>query len=186
MFVYEKRYAFPVEIHHRNLRLAKALYAQFGGPNGELGACLRYFAQSFTMPDERGRRLLKDIATEEMGHVETICAMITKLTEGASVKELEDAGLCCAYAINGTGLGINDCNGVAFSTQNIGVTSDYKADLTEDMAAEERARSTYEHLIDLTDDQECIAILLFLRQREVVHYNRFKEMLEVYNKEFQK
>lgn len=183
MFCYTKRNWFPIDIKRKDLKLAKVLYAQFAGPNGELGACLRYFAQSFTMPDERGKRLLVDIATEEMGHVEMICTMIYQLTRGATIKEIEDAGLSCAYTIYGDGIGVVNCNGGDFVSSTIGVTGDYKADLTEDMAAEEKARVTYEHLIDQTDDKECINILLYLRQREVVHYNRFKELLEVYNKE---
>lgn len=186
MFDYIKMTSFPVNLKHKDLKFAKALYAQFGGPNGELNACLRYFAQSFTMPDERGKRLLKDIATEEMGHVEMICTMIYQLTRNATPKELEDAGLGCAYVIHGDGLGLQDCAGVPYTTAGVGVTADYRTDLVEDMAAEEKARSNYEHLINLTDDQECIAILLFLRQREIVHYNRFKEMLETYNKEFKR
>ena len=186
MFVYEKRHSFPIDIKKKNLKLAKELYAQLGGQNGELGACLRYFAQSFTMPDDRGNRLLKDIATEEMGHVEMICTMIHQLTKDAAPKELEDAGMGCAYVIYGEGIGLHDCNGVPFTTAGISITGDYKADLMEDMAAEERARSNYEHLIDLTDDKDCIAILLFLRQREIVHFNHFKQLLEVYQKEEKK
>ena len=183
MFVYKKTHKFPIPELKKDLKMAKTLYAQLGGQNGELGACLRYFAQSFTMPDERGRNLLRDIATEEMGHVEMICTLIEKLKKGATVKEIEAANLSCTYAIFGDGIGLHDCAGNSFTTAGIGVTGDYKADLTEDMAAEERARVTYEKLIDLTDDQGLINVLLFLRQREIVHYNRFKEMLEVYNKE---
>jgi spore coat protein JC len=183
MFIYEKRYAYPIKDIKKDLKMAKVLYAQLGGQNGELGACLRYFAQSFTMPDERGRNLLKDIATEEMGHVEMIFALIEKLKEGATIEEIENAGLSCNYAIFGDGIGLHDCAGNSFTTAGIGVTGDYKADLTEDMAAEERARVTYEKLINLTNDYNLINVLLFLRQREIVHYNRFKEMLEVYNKE---
>lgn len=183
MFIYEKRHQFPINVKRTDVRLAKALYAQLGGQNGELGACLRYFAQSFTMPDERGRRLLKDIATEEMGHVEMICTLIYLLTKDATVKEMKEAGNDCSFAIFGDGIGLHDCAGVPFTTAGISITGDYKADLTEDLAAEERARATYERLIDLTDDLEVINVLLFLRQREIVHYNRFKSLLDVYNKE---
>lgn len=180
MYKYQKMTPFPICLHKKDLNMAKALYALFGGPNGELGAFIRYFAQSFTMPDERGKRLLMDIATEEMGHVEMICTMIKQLTKDCSVKELEEAGLSCQYVIYGNGIGIHDCAGLPFSTNGIGVTGDFKADLTEDMAAEEKARTNYEHLIDLTDDKDLIDVLLFLRQREVVHYNMFKELLESY------
>ena len=180
MFVYEKRISFPINITKTDLKMANSLYAQLGGPNGELGPCLRYFAQSFTMPDERGRQLLKDIATEEMGHVEMICTMINMLTKNASPEDFVKEGFSCSYVTNGKAVGLHDCNGVNFSTDGIGITGDYKADLTEDMAAEERARANYEHLIDISTNPEVTSVLLFLRQREIVHYNRFKDLLKSY------
>lgn len=181
MFKYQKIHPYPLKVKGRDLKLAKCLYAQFAGPNGELGACIRYFAQSFTMPDERGKQLLIDIATEEISHVEMICSLINMLTKGASVKELEENGLSCQYVLNGNGIGVCSCDGTSFSSNGISITSNYQADLIEDMAAEEKARVTYEHLIDLTNDPYVIDALLFLRQREVVHYYLFKELLESYN-----
>ena len=182
MFIYSKREFFPIDIKKKDLCMAKSLYTQYGGPHGELGAALRYFAQRTTMPDERGRMLLTDIATEELGHVEMICTMIYQLTKGATVKELEDAGMGCMYASHGTGLFPSNCNGEPFTTAYIGVTGDYLADLSEDMAAEEKARVTYEHLINQTDDPDVINVLLYLRQREIIHYNRFRDLLKCYKK----
>ena len=180
MWIYEKTLQYPVNLKCRDLRMAKTIMTQLGGPNGELGACLRYFAQSFTMPDERGKQLLKDIATEEMGHVEMICTMINMLTKNASPEDFVKEGFSCSYVTNGKAVGLHDCNGVSFSTDGIGVTGDYQADLTEDMAAEEKARSNYEHLIDISTNPEVTSVLLFLRQREIVHYNRFKDLLKSY------
>lgn len=186
MFEYKKMSSFPLQITSTNLKFAKLLYAQLGGPNGELSACLRYFAQSFTMPDERGKRLLKDIATEEISHVEMICSLIHQLTKNATKEEIKENNLGCSYVIHGNSISLDDCSGNAYTTLGIGITGDYQVDLIEDMASEEKARNNYEHLIELCDDQDVINILLFLRQREIVHYNRFKELLEVYNKEFNK
>ena len=182
MFIYSKREFFPIDIKKKDLAMAKSLYAQYGGPYGELGAAIRYFAQRTSMPDERGRMLLTDIATEELGHVEMICTMIYQLTKGASVREMEEAGMACMYTLHGTGLFPGNCNGEPFTTAGIGVTGDYISDLTEDMAAEEKARSTYEHLINQTSDPDVINVLLYLRQREIIHYNRFKDLLESYKK----
>lgn len=184
MFKYEKRTQFPVDIKRKDLKLAQAILTQYGGPYGELGAAIRYLNQRFTMPDERGRTLLSDIGTEELGHVEMICIMIYQLTKGATIQELKDAGLYKNYATHGIEMFPTDSNGQDFSVTGIGATGDFMADLSEDMAAEEKARATYEHLIDLTDDPDVIEVLLFLRQREVVHYNRFKELREIYQKEY--
>lgn len=182
MFIYSKREFFPINIKKKDLGMAKKLYSQYGGPHGELGAALRYFAQRTTMPDERGRMLLTDIATEELGHVEMICTMIYQLTKGATIKELEEAGMGCMYSVHGTGLFPSNCDGEPFSSSTLAVTGDYIADLSEDMAAEEKARVTYEHLIEQTCDPDVINVLLYLRQREIIHYNRFKDLLKTYKK----
>ena len=182
MFKYQKILAYPINIKRKDLKMAKLLITQYGGPNGELGAAMRYFNQRYTMPDDRGRALLTDIGTEELGHVEMICTMVHQLLKGATIKELEDAGLSGNYAEHGYGIYPTDTSGVPFSA-NFGSVGNPIADLTEDMAAEEKARVTYEHLIDLTSDQDLIYPLLFLRQREVIHYLRFKELLEIYKKE---
>lgn len=184
MYTYNKLSPYPVNIRKKDPQMAKYILTQCGGMYGEMGAAIRYLSQRYTMPDERGRTLLSDIGTEELGHVEMICAMVYQLTKDCTLKELEEAGLGCKYATHGMGIFPSDCNGIPFSTDGIGVTGDFVADLTEDMAAEEKARVTYEHLINLAHDEDVINTLLYLRQREVVHYNRFKELLEVYKKEY--
>lgn len=186
MFKYCKLTPYPIEIKRKDPKMAKYILAQYGGPYGELGAALRYLNQRFTMPDQRGKCLLADIGCEELGHVEMICMMIYQLLDGCSIKELEEAGLGCNYALHGKEIFLSDCNGQDFSTSGIGATGDFIADLTEDMAAEEKARATYEHLIDLATDEDVKNVLLYLRQREIVHYNRFKDLLEIYKKEYNK
>lgn len=179
MFKYEKILNYPINITKKDLRMAKYLITQFGGPNGELGASLRYFCQKFTMPDARGKALLNDIATEELGHCEMICTMIHQLTNGATLEELEQAGLTSNYVEHTMGIFPTDSNGMKYCA-TFDVLGDPIVDLTEDMAAEEKARKVYENLIDITKDPEVISILLFLRQREVIHFNRFKELKEYY------
>lgn len=179
MFKYEKILNYPINITKKDLRMAKYLITQFGGPNGELGASLRYFCQKFTMPDARGKALLNDIATEEFGHCEMICTMIHQLTKDATLEELEAAGLTSNYVEHTMGIFPTDSNGMKYSA-TFDVLGDPIVDLTEDMAAEEKARKVYENLIDITKDPEVISVLLFLRQREVIHFNRFKELKEYY------
>ena len=182
MFNYQKRLIYPVDIKKRDLNMAKVIYTQYGGADGELAAAIRYYNQSFNMPDNRGKALLMTIAAEELSHVEMVCTMLYQLTKGATIDELKKAGLDKMYAQRGVDLFPNDNNGVPFTTAYIGAVGDYKADLYENMAAEQKARAVYEHLILLTDNQEVIQPLLFLRQREVVHYERFRELLEHYKK----
>ena len=182
MFKYEKIMPYPLCIEKKDLRLAKNLITQFGGPNGELGAALRYFSQKFTMPDDKGKALLNDIATEEMGHVEMICAMVRMLTEGSTKEELEKSGLLEYYTEHGLSLFPIDTTGNPFTAAYIAVTGDTLANLSEDMAAEEKARATYEALINETTDEDVLGPLLFLRQREIVHFNRFKELYDYYKK----
>ncbi len=182
MFQYKKYLAYPVNIKKKDLKMAKYIITQYGGPYGELGAALRYLNQRYTMPDGKGKALLTDIATEEFGHVEMICAMVNQLTKGASLKELKDYGLDCNYAQNGLEITPADVYGNDFTTTGMGFTGDVLADLSEDMAAEEKARATYEHLLDLATDEDVIQPLLFLRERELVHFAKFKELYDYYKK----
>ena len=145
MFAYQKRLQYPIDIKKKDLKLAKCLLSQYGGPYGELAASLQYLNQRFSMPDGRGKALLTDIGTEELGHVEMICTMIYQLMKGATIEDLES-----------------------------------------NMAGEQRARATYEHLMDLTDDPDVLQPLAFLRQREIIHYQRFKELKNIYQKELKK
>ena len=183
MWKYEKKLQYPVNIKNKDLKMAKCLLAQYGGPDGEFAAAMRYLNQRYTMPDNRGYALLNDIGTEELAHVEMIAVMVTQLMKGATVKELMDAGLSSQYVQHDHAIFPVDANGVPFTSAYFATTGDWNADLTEDMAAEQKARVTYEHLMDLTDDSDLLAPLAFLRQREVVHYNRFKELRDIYIKE---
>ena len=182
MYKYEKKLNYPVNITKKDLRMAKLLLTQYGGANGELGAALRYFSQKFSMPDEKGKALLNDIATEELGHCEMICTMVHQLTKNATLDELKEAGLDATYADHSKGIYPTDASGVPFSVTYFAVTGDPLADLMEDMAAEQKARAIYENLINLTDDEDIIGPLLYLRQREIIHFNRFKELFEYYEK----
>ncbi|MBQ4634706.1 MAG: manganese catalase family protein [Bacilli bacterium] len=180
MWAYEKRLEYPVNIKKKDLKMARYLVAQYGGPDGELAASLRYLNQRYTMPDERGKALLTDIGTEELAHIEIIASMISQLTKDATIEELEKVGLGPHFTMHDHGLFPTDPNGVPFTASYIDTTGDYIADLESDMAAEQRARATYEHLMDLTDDQDILAPLSFLRQREIIHYQRFKELRNYY------
>lgn len=182
MFKYDKKLAYPINIKKKDLRMAKYLITQFGGANGELAAALRYFSQKFSMPDEYGKSLLNDIATEELGHAEMVCTMVSQLMKDATVDEIEKAGLTTHYVEHNKGVYPSDSNGVPFSARALESSGDYLADLAEDMAAEQKARSVYENLIDIAKDPDVIAPLLFLRQREIVHFTRFKELFDFYSK----
>ena len=162
--------------------MAKYLVTQYGGSNGELGAALRYLNQRLTMPDAKGKALLNDIGTEELGHVEMLETMIYQLMKDATLEEIKEAGLDAHYAEHAKALFPTDANGVPFTVTYFATTGDPLADLSEDMAAEQKARAVYENLIDLSNDPDVIAPLLWLRQREIVHYTRFKELFEEYEK----
>lgn len=182
MFKYVKHTNYPINIKRKDLKMAKYLITQFGGSNGELGAAMRYFSQKFNMPDEKGKALLNDIATEELGHCEMIATMVHQLTKDATVEEMENCGLGAMFTEHGKGIYPSDSNGVPFSVSYLAVTGDVLADISEDMAAEQKARAIYENLIEMTDDEDLIGPLLWLRQREVVHFNRFKELYHHYKK----
>jgi spore coat protein JC len=180
MWKYIKKLEYPVNIQKKNLEMAKLLLAQYGGPDSEFGAAMRYLNQRYTMPDEKGMALLTDIGTEELAHIEMIATMIYQCMKGATIDELKAAGLCGQYVQHDHAVFPTDTNGVPFSACYIETTGDWRSDLESDMAAEQRARTTYEHLMNMTNDPDILAPLSFLRQREIVHYQRFKELKEYY------
>jgi len=186
MFSYQKKLQYPINIKKNDLRMAKFLVTQYGGSNGELGAALRYLNQRYTMPDDRGKALLTDIGTEELAHIEMISTMIYQLMKDATLEEIQEEGLESHYAEHGKGLYPTDANGVPFTVAYFATTGDVLADLSEDMAAEQKARAVYENLINLTDDPDVIEPLLWLRQREIVHFARFKELYDYYKKKMNK
>ena len=186
MFNYQKKLQYPINIKKKDLRMAKFLVTQYGGSNGELGAALRYLNQRYTMPDDRGKALLTDIGTEELAHIEMISTMIYQLMKDATLEEIQEAGLESHYAEHGKGLYPTDANGVPFTVAYFATTGDVLADLSEDMAAEQKARAVYENLINMTNDPDIIGPLLWLRQREIVHFARFKELYDYYKKKMNK
>lgn len=185
MFLYEKKLEYPINVRKKDLNMAKNLLSQYGGPDSELAAALRYFNQRYSMPDAIGMAVLTDIANEELSHIEMIGTMITQLMEGATLEELTAAGLNGHYAMHDKGLFPTDPNGVPFTAAYIETSGDWRADIESDMAAEQRARATYEHLMNQTNDPDLLAPLSFLRQREIVHYQRFKELRDYYMKKGQ-
>ena len=184
MWKYEKKLQYPVDIKKKDLKMAKYILTQYGGPAGELAAAWQYLDQRYNMPDERGKALLTDIGTEELAHVEMICTMVSQMMKGATIEELKAAGLEGNYTEHGLALFPTDSNGVAWTATYISTTGDPVADLEEDLAAEQKARAIYEHLIDLSDDPDITGPLLWLRQREIVHYNRFKELSDEYKAKY--
>ena len=182
MWKYEKKLEYPVNIKNKDIKMAKLIITQLGGPNGELGATLRYLNQRYTMPDDFGKAELTDIATEEMAHMEIISAMVYQLLEGVTLEELKKEGLASNYTEHKLGVFPSNACGDSFTCDYFAVTGDYLADISEDMAAEQKARATYENLMDLTDDPDILAPLSFLRQREIVHYQRFETLFNRYSK----
>ena len=178
MWKYEKRLQFPVNIRNRNPKLAKLIVTQLGGADGELGASNRYLHQRYAMPYSEIKALLTDIGTEEMAHAEIVATMIYQLTRGINNHEIRQD-----YAENFVehtlGVYPQDSTGNPFHALAFQSKGDPITDLTEDMAAEQKARTTYENLMMMTDDEDVLSVLRFLRQREIVHYQRFAEALEL-------
>ena len=177
MWYYVKTLQHPVNLKSKDLRMAQLLISQYGGPDGELSAALRYLNQRYSMPTNKSKGLLTDIGTEEMAHVEMIATMANQLMENASIDEIKAAGLDVHYVDHGKALFYTDATGNPWTATYIQAKGDVIADLHEDMGAEQKARATYEWLINLTDDPDIKEILGFLREREVVHYQRFGEAL---------
>ena len=178
MWLYQKKLEYPVRIKNTNPRLAKFIISQYGGPDGELAASLRYLSQRFGMPDQKSKAILNDIGTEELAHLEMIGSIVHQLTDGVCPEELEKAGLGAYYTDHGVDVYPSSAAGVPFTAAYIACKGDPVANLQEDLAAEQKARATYEKLIDLcSDDPDVIDPLRFLREREVVHFQRFGEAL---------
>ena len=178
MWTYNKVLEYPINIKNRNPQLAKFIISQYGGPDGELSASLRYLSQRFGMPDQTANAILNDIGTEELAHLEMVGTIIHQLTDGCCPEELKQAGLGSYYTDHGWGVYPQSAAGMPFSASVLAVKGDPIADLQEDLAAEQKARATYEKLIDLcADDPDVIDPLRFLREREIVHFQRFGEAL---------
>lgn len=178
MWLYEKRLQYPVNVSKPDAKTAKIIMSQLGGPNGELGAAIRYLSQRYTMPYPRIQALLTDIATEELAHVEIISALFYQLTNGLSAKEIKEGGLEAYYTDHTLGIYPVNSGGIPFSVETIQSVGDPISDLTEDMAAEQKARTTYDNILNLSKNEEVNKVIRFLREREIVHYQRFGEALE--------
>jgi len=178
LWYYEKKLQYPVKVSECNPRLARYLVEQYGGADGELAAALRYMNQRYTIPD-KVIGLLTDIATEEFSHLEMIATMIYKLTKDATPEQLKEAGLGDHYVAHDSALFYNNAAGVPFTAAYIQAKGDPIADLYEDIAAEEKARATYQWIIDMSDDVDLNDSLKFLREREIVHSLRFREAVEM-------
>ena len=179
MWIYEKKLQYPVKITRSNPELAKIIITQYGGPDGELGAAMRYLSQRFTMVTPEAQAVLVDIGTEELGHLEMIGAIVHQLTRSASADDMRQAGLDPYYVDHGLGVFPQSAGGLPWSAAQIQSTGDPVVDLYENMAAEQKARKTYEYLLDLIDDPEVAGPIRFLREREIVHFQRFGEALHI-------
>lgn len=178
MWVYEKKLQYPVRIKNPNPKMAKYIITQYGGPDGELAASLRYLSQRYHMPIPEAKAVLNDIGTEELAHFEMVGSMVYQLMKGTCVEEIKLADAGTYYADHDRAVYPSTGTGVPFTAAYIQSKGDPIADLHEDLAAEQKARATYEHLINLADDPDVIEPLRFLREREVVHFQRFGEVLQ--------
>lgn len=179
MWSYEKRLQFPVKIRKTCPKTAQLIISQYGGPDGELSASMRYLAQRYSMPVKKVGGLLTDIGTEEINHMEIICAMVYQLTKNLTPEEAKTAGFDAYYIDHTTGLWPQAAGGVPFTSLEFQSKGDAMADLYEDLAAEQKARTVYENLLRVIDDPDVRAPLKFLRAREIVHFQRFGEALEM-------
>lgn len=177
MWVYEKKLQYPVKIKNTNAQLAKFIISQYGGPDGELGASLRYLSQRFTMPDNVTKGILNDIGSEELGHLEMIGAIVYQLTKNLTAEEAKKQGFGDYYVDHSTAVYPVNASGVPFTASYLQSTGDAIVDLNEDLAAEQKARTTYDNILKLCDDPDVADPIRFLREREIVHYQRFGEAL---------
>lgn len=177
MWIYQKKLEYPIKITRPNARTAKIIMTQYGGPDGELGASLRYLSQRFAMPYKNVIGVLTDIGTEELAHLEMICAIVYQLTRDLSIEEIKAQGFEDYFVDHTTGIWPAAATGVPFSSSSFQSKGDPITDLSENMAAEQKARTTYDNILRLVDDPEVRDPIKFLREREIVHYQRFGEAL---------
>ena len=177
MFVYEKQLQYPVRIVTPNPKMAAAIISQYGGPDGEMAASLRYLSQRFSMPYREVKGLLTDIGVEELSHLEIVGTVVHQLTRNLTPEQIQAQGFAPFFVDHTAGVYPADANGVPWSAATIQSTGDVIADLHEDMAAEQKARKTYDNILRLVDDPDVCDVIKFLREREIVHYQRFGEAL---------
>ncbi len=179
MWAYEKKLQYPVKIKNPNPKLAQIIITQYGGPDGELGASLRYLSQRFSMPYPELKGLLTDIGTEELGHLEMIGAIVYQLTRNLTMEQIKQSGFDTYFVDHTTGIYPVAASGAPFSAVCLASKGDVITDLHENLAAEQKARTTYDNILRMTDDPDVADAIKFLREREVVHYQRFGEGLRL-------
>lgn len=178
MWNYQKRLQYPINIKNPNPKLASFIVSQYGGPHGEIGASMRYLSQRFSMPNGITQSLLTDIGTEELAHLEMVGTLIHQLTKNATTTEIENSPMAPYYIDHGKGVYAISSGGNPFKAETFSVTGDPIADLVEDLAAEQKARATYDNILRASDDPDVNDVIKFLREREVVHFQRFGEALD--------
>jgi len=179
MFNYEKRLQYPVNIKNPNPALAKVIMSQLGGPDGEAGAALRYLSQRYSAPTREIQAMLTDIGTEELSHMEMVSAIIYQLTRNLTPKQIKEQGFDAYFVDHTTGIYPVSAAGVPFTAAYFQSLGDPIADLNEDLGAEQKARVTYDNILRLVDDPDVREPIKFLREREIVHYQRFGESLRL-------
>ena len=186
MFIYEKKLQYPVKIDKPNPKLASIIISQYGGPDGELGASLRYLSQRYSMPFDELKGLLTDIGTEELGHLEMIGAIIHQLTRNLTDSQIQDSAFAPYFVDRTTGVYPTAASGFPWSAASMAVKGDPMADLVEDLAAEQKARVTYDNILRLSDDPDVNNVIKFLREREIVHFQRFGEAVQLLREKLNK
>ena len=179
MFVYEKKLQYPVKIANVNPKLASIIISQYGGPDGELGASLRYLSQRYSMPYPELKGLLTDIGTEELGHLEMVGTIVHQLTRNLTEEQQKTAGFDTYFVDHAVGVYPQAASGTPWSASSMAVKGDPMADLVEDLAAEQKARVTYDNILRLSDDPDVNDVIRFLREREIVHFQRFGEAIQL-------
>lgn len=177
MWTYERRLQYPVRIKNPDARAAKIIVSQFGGPDGELAASLRYLSQRYSMPYRNVAGILTDIGTEELAHMEMICAIVHQLTRDLTVEQIQAQGFADYFVDHTLGVYPVAASGTPFRAEYFQSKGDPITDLHEDMAAEQKARTTYDNILRLVDDPDILDPIKFLREREIVHFQRFGEAL---------
>lgn len=179
MFIYQKKLQYPVKIANPNPRLAAMIVSQYGGPDGELGASLRYLSQRYTMPYDELRGLLTDIGTEELGHLEMVGAIVHQLTRNLDADQVKGTALEPYFTDHTLGVYPAAASGFPWTAASMACKGDPMADLVEDLAAEQKARVTYDNILRLSDDPDVNDVIQFLREREIVHFQRFGEACQL-------
>ena len=179
MWTYERRLEYPVNIKTPNAKLAKVIISQLGGPDGELGAAMRYLSQRYSNTNRKVAGVLTDIGTEELAHLEMVGTIVYQLTRNLTQEEIQKQGFDAYFIDHTTGVYPVAASGAPFSAACIAVTGDTLADINEDLAAEQKARVTYDNILRFADDPDVRDPIKFLREREIVHYQRFGEGLRI-------